>query len=268
MDWFIAGLLIIAALQACNIMLHLFIIIPMRFRRSQGVVVESEMNGFDPDKSVLPQEIRTNIQTTVEQLSRHGFLVRGHFLAKVHEARPPAYLTVLEHSKNLDVAKFLQAFIVHAKGNDLSVTLAFQTKCPDGTKIVTTNLRVPSPQPRDPNVKPIYLPRIRDAGELYEIHMEIVEHLGASGERQLPATGDLSIYLRDEVKEMHSRWVSAGHYFLDESAKAYRLTWKGAIISCLKMYRPVQNLRLWWTESRAARLLRTITKEKLSRDRS
>jgi hypothetical protein len=118
-------------------------------------------------------------------------------------------------------------------------SLAFGTRFGDGRFVETSNADNLNPFPRVPKYELMNLPEVRDAAALFRHH---VRRLGHAGDKQLPVPGQEVRQLAESVRETYQKQVRTGYLWWDARAKAFRPTWKGALLMTWKMLPPMSAL--------------------------
>jgi len=171
------------------------------------------------DDDLAPDVIRM-----VSILSDIGFVDRGSWELRAH-SRATGQVTLMEHPQTLDLV-----MVVEVKSrNHRLVSLRLITRFEDGTAVATDNSRLTVGLPFRPGITFLWLPGVRDAMQLYHIHVQARENLGC-GKKRLPVGGDPVVYLKAAHKRMFNHYVETGYHYLDEAHGVYRPTWKGALL--------------------------------------
>src|SRR5262249_25024797 len=139
---------------------------------------------------------RPDISRMIADLGNLGFVARGHW-KHVGHSRATGQVTLLENPRTLDTARVL--FVT--SGAREAITLAFETRFEDGTEVVTGNNQITSGLPIPPEITSLWLPQVRDAGQLGRIHAEVRDRLGF-GKKRLPVGQDAAAFLAAGSKRM------------------------------------------------------------------
>jgi hypothetical protein len=218
---------------------------PVRLRRGHWRYVDAP---FEPCEEYGAPEA----PALIDDLRDLGFIVHGHWRhAGTHEA--VAWMTLLEHPQTREVAKL----VVVAVGATRSLTTAFQTEFDDGTELATANNEKTIGLPSLANVTVLWLPDVRDPTHLYDIHHRASQKFGA-GKRSVALCRDPLLFLMNGQSRMQAHYVKTGYYYLDKPRQVYRFTWKGALLTSLRLTWPIRPLfrarRRRWTAEVLQRL--------------
>jgi hypothetical protein len=207
-----------------------FVAGPLRMHRRSWHPVEPD---FVPDdESALPPEARE----VAAELRALGFTDRGTWR---HVGSPLATsrVAVLEHPGTLDAAQVIAV----AAGSRRTVALAFNTRFAGGEKVVTSNARVTVGLPQPPDLTGAWLPDVRDPEDLFIVHAQFRDALGAG--RRLALGPDVAGVLRAEAAATVAAWVAAGYYRPDPAdERKLRPTWKGAVLVTWRLLWPIKPL--------------------------
>jgi hypothetical protein len=224
--------LLLAALVGCLVLPRLvqFVVGPVRMRARSW---QSADPVYTPDdESRMPPAARL----TAAALRALGFEDRGtwqHHGAALATGR----LILLEHPRTRDVAKVL---VVTARDRQV-ITLLLQTRFADGTEALTANNPILSGFPPLPEVTVAWLPEVRDAESLYQVHDQLRDALGGVRER-VGIGDDPAAFLRAGSIRSLANWVVTGYYVLDPVRGVVRPTWKGAALITWRLLGPVKQL--------------------------
>jgi hypothetical protein len=111
--------------------------------------------------------------------------------------------------------------------------------------------------PQPPGISAAWLPEIRDAEELCEVHERLRDAL-AQGQPRVGVGGDAAKFLRDGSLRIHANWLATGYYRLDKDCGVYRPTWKGAVLVTWRLLWPIKPLFRAWRRRHTSRLLHRL----------
>jgi hypothetical protein len=224
--------LLLAALVGCLVLPRLlqFVLGPARMRARSW---QSADPVYTPDdESRLPPAARL----AAADLRALGFEDRGTW--QHHGAAlATGQLILLEHPRTREVAKVL---VVTVRDRQ-AITLLLQSRFADGTEVLTANSPVLSGFPPLPGVTVAWLPEVRDAEPLYQVHAQLRDALGRTHER-VGIGDDPAAFLRDGSVRSLANWVATGYYVLDPVRGVVRPTWKGAALITWRLLWPVKQL--------------------------
>jgi hypothetical protein len=222
----------------------LAITVPIRVRFKNSMSTNYD---FEPLNEC---SLARDVERLIDVIKDLGFVVRGHWEATGH-SRATGKITLMEKTQTLYVAKIL----VTKAGKTRHVTLLFQARFEDGTEINTANNQVTAGLPPLPECTTLWLPRVRDAKELYRIHFEFTNGLRTSKKRLSIGNDPLSLLVATRTR-MLDHFVETGYYHFDEQRSVYRPTWKGAFLMSWRQIWPIRPLFRAWRYRRTHQLLR------------
>ncbi|HJT79018.1 MAG TPA: hypothetical protein VJ739_17615 [Gemmataceae bacterium] len=219
---------------------------PIRFRWRYWHAADPTYEPLDGD------DLPPDVAGMLDVLAELDFVFLGHWQ---HAGNPSAtaYVTVMEGPQTRDVAKVLEVTTATRR----QVTLVFQTRFEDGTEVATTNSRLTTGLRSPPGITAVWLPQVRDVWQLYRVHSQVRDGLGAGKER-LPVGPDPVAFLKAGSDRMFRHWLASGYYYLDEARGVYRPTWKGAVLMTWRLLRPVRPLYNAWRGRQTRKLLNAL----------
>jgi hypothetical protein len=186
-----------------------------------------------------------------EELRGLGFLPRGAFRLRRGGRGTTSYVAVFEKADTGEAAKLVAV----TAGRVFHHSINFISEYEDKTTFTTSNSRVAPVTPRLPgHPDSMAFPQVRDARTLYEVHRA----RGPRDARPVGVGDDLPAYLARSEGRAFPHWIASGYYYLDESARVYRPTWKGACLMTWKSLWPVSALRRALRMRKASRALRQL----------
>lgn len=216
---------------------------PIRFRSRNWPAAAPTYEPLDDND--LPPDVAGIIGV----LGELGFVVLGHWQLASHTPAT-SYVTVLEHPETRDVARVVEVMTRTSR----QVALGFETRFEDGTEVATANNQSTSGRGWLPGVTVVWLPEVRDAWELYRVHGQVRDALGA-GKKRLPVGADPVTFLQAGTDRLFRYWLESGYYYLDEDHRVYRPTWKGAVLTTWRLLGPVRPLYRAWRRRQTRKLL-------------
>jgi hypothetical protein len=217
---------------------------PIRTRLKNWLSADS---GFEPCEG---NHLGPDVARIIAALRELGFVLCGHWHHSGH-SHATGQITLMEHPQTLDVAKVM--VVVTATHRD--VTLVFETRFEDGTKVGTANNQITAGLPSLPETTSLWLPEVRDARQLYRVHDQVRDRVGL-GKKRLSIGPDPAAFLTAGRDHMLARFVETGYYYLDEPRGVYRPTWKGAVLMTWRLLWPIRPLYRAWRRRPTRRLLR------------
>ncbi len=217
-------------LLVCAIYLFTYVSAPIRIRFGNWHALEGNYEPC-PDNDLWPDVVRAMMK--LEEL---GFRIRGQWY-RGSQSRISAQISLLEHEHVGDVARILEA----TGRNYRNMTLTFQTRFSDGTEVRATNTRLAAGLPPLPGLIVVWLPGLRRAEDLYHVHAQVRNRLGAE-KKSLPVGEDPISFLETGSRRAWEHLVKQGYYYRDEASAVYRPTWKGAALTAWRLLWPVRPL--------------------------
>ena len=189
----------------------------------------------------VPADVAAFIGGTVHEVAPLGF--RPVLNVREEDLTPGVYeytlLFVNQGTGDTAMALFTISSFAHFQQRLPTITLS--TKFADGTSVVTTTFG-DSLFPRDPRVRGLSLPKLRNTPLLVEIHRRRRARVAPGVAAVLPPPGEELRALIEEHAQALARIASAGYLAFDARRQRYRLTWKGAYLMTWKLLPPVRQL--------------------------
>jgi hypothetical protein len=224
---------------------------PLLVRNIQVHPSRLEFAPLDLDGPVVNPRVAAEFRASEAELRPLGFLPRGTFAIVRISRNVETSVGVFEDPRTAEAAKVV---IVTAR-RVFHHSLNFVSEYDDGTVYTTSNsplAPVTPPVPSHPDS--MAFPQLRDARRLYEVH-----RARGPRDRRPVGVGDdpVALLARTEGRTF-PHWVASGYYYLDEPARLYRATWKGACLMTWRSLWPVPPIRRALRRRRAARMLREL----------
>jgi hypothetical protein len=219
---------------------------PIRFRFNNWHSADA---GFEP---LERDRLAPDVTRIIAELDNLGFVFRGCWRNTGHSIAT-GNIVLLEHPQTLDVAKVLET----AAGASRHVSLLFQTRFEDGTEAVTANNRLTVGLPGLRETIGLWLPEVRDPGQLYRVHDQFRDNVGA-GKKRLAVGPDPAAFMAAGRDRMLAHFVTTGYYYFDKAGRVYRPTWKGAVLMTWRLLRPIRPFFRAWRRRPTRKLLREL----------
>jgi hypothetical protein len=226
--------------------------IVVRFSHTQPRAADFTILSAD-DPSV-PAAARAAFESTRTALAGYGFSE----VVRLRQVNPTpgllGYVQLLENERTFDVCSRLIA--AHAGARLLaSDVCVFVAERDVGSALATSNTRHVSPWPDNPAFDRAIFSDVREPVKLLALHrarpaIEPSRHI-----RRTTVASDPPAYQSRIERVAKEHMVRCGYWWLDESARVYRPTWKGAALMCWRLLPPVKQI-LQWRRNRAATALR------------
>ena len=220
---------------------------------SQWCRVDLEYLHFDPGGEETPGVVSERTRRAVSDLAPLGFEVRGHFFEPDSVSMCSSYQSLFENRRTHETALLATVMVNDA----VALTfLEFGTEYADGTELVSTDhSMVPVTPPVARREGSTAYPQVVEAARLYRIHRAVAARHDGVPIRRDPLGEDVTGRMRHTTIREIEGWVEVGYYYLDESRRPYRPTWKGSFLMTGKHMWPVGAIRRAMGRRRAARRL-------------
>jgi len=221
--------------------LWVYLWVPIRIRRRQTVAADVR---FGPaEMSDLVNQSGHWAVDTATQLAGLGFNAAAHLRAEGLVSDVDGVTSIWVHPAPADVAHLVFARTARGMTGE---TVSFRTEFSDGTSLTTSNATIFSSWVADPKGEVVMCLGLGKLDRLYRLHRARAERrVAESGGKLravLPEAGKEAEYLASRSKERMAQQVASGYYVLDETARVYRFTWKGAYLSVWKRFWPLKQI--------------------------
>ncbi len=236
------------------------IVSPFKLKRIHWTTADPNYEPFDLQSEQTPRPVTESVAAISPQLEALGFTNRGHFRISNPTTSGGVHVTLFENRQARQYAKLFSASIMAGGVSTVKTTsLAFFTDFDDGLTLVTANNKT---RPLTPRIRihegSLAFPWIGDPRRLYEIHNACITHFGTGASRvDIPIKDPIDFLRKSHLKET-AKFAESGYYYLDEDARVYRLTWRGAILGTWKLLWPIKPIRAALASRRSARVLHEL----------
>lgn len=246
----IGGLFVLAYLAA-PVLVYFLLRIPM----------EPELLPFDPDDPRLPDEIANHFAKVTRELTPIGFEVVAGFALPRHVPMAKGVVLLLAHRRHKDMA-IVTAIYTQAPGDITRLQAAYteiMRRHRDETVQQTNNSSTMNSFKYPRSIRTDQFPQVTDAGELYQLHLAVVDRYGTGSMSAFPLDeeyrGDVRGYFAgDLIDEMESQ-IESGYVWRSDNEGVYRATLKGAIAMGWNELWPISAMRRARRDRQARRLL-------------
>ncbi|MDM8548507.1 hypothetical protein QUF72_00615 [Desulfobacterales bacterium HSG2] len=228
-----------------------FIVIPIiarfkiRMPRDSGLLLM--------DTAYLPKYVAQLLSQVTYVLKSLGFEAVADVFEPEHEpAMSTTYFRLFVNQTEKDMA--VTIISLGNSGQEKRVTNAYVEFCTHfstDNKISTNNNGMPPVFKDVPESRIFRFPGEQDMGTLYNIHQQKVSEFIGEAENRLPREGGELDYLRDSLIREMDLQLKTGYLYFDESADAYRPTWKGAFLMMWKS--AIGAVRMKYRQKKEAR---------------
>jgi hypothetical protein len=237
-----------------------WILSPIKMKQIHWTTADPHYEPLDVPSEQIPQPVKESIGAISPQLESLGFTNRGHFRISGSVPNGGAHVTLFENRQSRQYAKLFSTLITAGGVPTVKTTaLAFFTDFDDGLTLVTANNRT---RPLTPRIRAhdgsLAVPWISDPRKLNEIHNACISHFGNDASRVDVPIKDPTDFLRKSHLKETAKFAESGYYQLDEDARVYRLTWRGAILMTWKLLWPIKPIRAALSSRRSARVLHEL----------
>lgn len=232
-----------------------FILGPFLIYKTHRSALDPGLTPFDPDGSESPEALRSHFARTSAELDRLGFTPERYYRTYQAVTNADGAVLLFRNAKTRETARVLTA-----ASNDSTISTSFtvfSSEFSDGTTIVTSNRASARVFPlREPPFHGRAFPQVHDVGRLLVVHRARVDNLAAGLIPVDPVGNDPDGYIRRvDFDEPHTYHVACGYTYVDETARAQRMTWKGAVLTTWRLLPPIKQIRLAWERRTSARQL-------------
>lgn len=228
-----------------------FIVIPIMARFKVRMPCNPELLVMDTE--YLPRYVVQLLSQVTYILKTEGFEVVVDAIEPEHEpVMTTTYFRFFVNQARKDMAVMIIS--LGDSGQDKEVKNAyvdFSSEFSTGDKITTNNNGTPPVFKKVPESRIFRYPGERDLAMLYHIHQQNVSEYMGDAEKRLPRKGQEVEYMRDSLIREMDLQIKTGYLYLDESAGAYRPTWKGAFLMMWKS--AIGALRMKYRQRKEAR---------------
>jgi hypothetical protein len=231
-----------------------------RLKRIHWTTADPKYEPFDLQSEETPRPVKESFAAISPQLEALAFTNRGHFRIVNSVPNGGVHVTLFENRRSRQYAKLFSAFLTAGGVRTVKETsLGFFTDFDDGLTLVTANNKT---RPLTPRIRihegSLAVPWIGNPRQLYEIHNACITHFGNSASRVGVPIEDPMQFLRKSHLKETAKFAESGYYYLDEDARVYRLTWRGAILGTWKLLWPIKQIRAVLASRRSARVLHVV----------
>ena len=237
-----------------------WIVSPLKLKQTHWTTADPHYEPLDLPSEQTPPPVIESVAAISPQLESLGFTNRGHFRISRSVPNGGAHVTLFENRQSRQYAKLFSTFSTAGGTRKVtSTSLAFSTEFDDGLTLVTANRKT---QPLTPRIRThegsLAVPWIGNPRRLYEIHNACITHFGNSASRaDIPIKDPIDFLRNSQLKET-AKFAESGYYYLDEDARVYRPTWRGAILMTWKLLWPAKPIRAALASRRSARVLHEL----------
>ncbi len=229
-------------------------------KRRHWTTADPNYEPLDLQSEQIPRLVTESVATISPQLESLGFMNRGRFRISNSVPNVGAHVTLFENRQAHQYAKLFSTFLMAAGVPTVKTTsLAFFTDFDDGLTLVTANNKT---RPLTPRIRThegsLAFPWIDDPRRLNEIHNACITHFGNGASRVDKPIKDPIDFLRKSHLKETVKFAESGYYYLDEDARIYRLTWRGAVLGTWKLLWPIKPIRAALASRRSARVLHEL----------
>jgi hypothetical protein len=218
----------------------------------------TEIEPFDPNKSLVPQDLWARLQEIGNHLQAEGFACVGHFHMPETAHAATSYCSMFLNPDRSILARVVSVYLTLKNISRSDSVLSFTTRFTDGTELLTANNPTVLATPRQPHITALWLPDIRDTQQLLRIHQTYVQHLGCPIAPFVSLERDPAQFLQAERDKLLKHFVATGYHYLHVPRDQYRLTWKGAVLISFKSVWPMSKLFRFLKKRRTAKLLAQV----------
>ncbi len=237
-----------------------WIVSPFKLKQTHWTTADPNYEPFDLQSEQTPRPVTESVAAISPQLETLGFTNRDHFRLSDSVPNGGVHVTLFENRQSRQYAKLWSVFLTAGGVRTVKESsLAFFTDFDDGLTLVTANNKT---RPLTPRIRvhegSLAVPWIGNPRRLYEIHNACITHFGNGASRVNIPINDPIDFLRNSHLKETAKFAESGYYYLDEDARVYRPTWRGAILMTWKLLWPAKPIRAALASRRSARVLHEL----------
>ena len=219
----------------------LYLITPIIIKFSNVVKGSPTLERMDP--AHWPPAVADAMRRHEHDLYNMGFEISERFSMTGATTNVANLLTMFIDRKSGDKAMLTAMWALNNGVWKLTtIYLEFSTRFRDGRCFDTMNSQVPlGTFVRGAHDVKTQVPQIKDARELYRVHLYVMRKHGASGgaaEKVAYPPGGAENYLRRIWRESHDEQVAFGRFNYNADKDVFTPTWKGAYLMTWRMLWP------------------------------
>jgi len=210
---------------------------------------------FDAAQHQVPQALDVAMQQNVASLERAGFTTVADLFRMDRSTR---MRVILLDTPAGDLGLVLGVLpILKPERGVCAVELVARFE--GDRSLSVQNTAIPGAFARVPGRDKERFRNVRDPARLYRIYQALLSRRYGATRRAPPdhredPAGFLAAAMARELRQQ----VDTGYFWLDNTADAYRPTWKGAWLMCWKLLQPFRDVGEWRSDRRAKALLREL----------
>jgi hypothetical protein len=225
-----------------------------RFTISHPVRRESK----EIDFSSLPTRVAEFIVAGTAGLVDDGFTPAAHLQFRA-DMNQDAYVSILVNRADGAIAEVICVKVRGGAGIfGAAYIISLLTRFSDGLMVSTGNSRLPPIFEDGPGESSINLRHVTDPRLLYRVHCARVARVAPARRTWGPEPGEEVQDHFDRSYNTLTEQVVAGSHWLDEPAQRFRLTWRGAFVTVVKLMFPLKQIRIRMRDRAADAELRAI----------
>jgi hypothetical protein len=255
--------IIIAACAVAYVVGRLYVLVPLRIRKTHWFAANPEMRPIDPAVRIPPQ-VKEFLKRADEPLCAVGYEPLGDHANTNFAQRVAGTTRLFVNRGKRTMASVIVTYVKNREGiwKINQPVIGFRTDFDDGFVLFTSNAGPLNARPHEPTIRSYRFVEIQDPEALNRIHEAIVERFFNLKTRDLVLdskfNGDATRFKQWQAMQEPTRLVETGYYYHDEVADTLRLTLKGAFLTVWKGRWPWKQLRIRKRDRDAAQILRAV----------
>ena len=228
-----------------GIFAFLYLITPLIIKFSNVVKGSPTLERMDP--AHWPPAVADEMRRHEHDLYNMGFEISERFSMTDATTNVANLLTMFIDRKSGDKAMLTAIWGLNNGVWKLkTIYLEFSTRMRDGRCFDTMNSQVPMGTfQRGPQDVKTQVPQIKDARELYRVHLFVMRKHGVAdgaAEKMTYPPGGAENYLRRIWRESHDEQVAFGRFKYNKARDVFTPTWKGAYFMTWRMLFPISSV--------------------------
>lgn len=206
------------------------------------------------EPAALPWGVKRFIDRWSQQIQNTGFSPVGIYDMGTLASGTRSFLA---YFVNRSAGDFANVSIVSTEAKTVGY-FEFSSSFTNGLTLDTNVNKTISVTATPPDILIFRFPQIESPSQLYQVHRALIQKHGAFLRPQLPAAGEESIRIVQQLGRFAPRQVEAGYMRLVPKGNHYCLTWKGACLTAWKSIWPTSLIRRSLYRMHMKKVLRSL----------
>jgi hypothetical protein len=220
-----------------------YVLVPIVVYFTQRWPLHPALETYDPIRHPIPDDLAAAFGDSRDAVAGEGFQTIADLAHENQVTKLQLRIALLESAATGEHALIVAGRSTNPKVKIAACFVDFPSKFTDGSTLSVTNTRDPEIYPPVPGYDVERFPPVRDPARLHRISRGLVErvHLGKTREPLQPGS-DPTGFVRASIVREYQNQVGTGYLRLDERARAFRPTWRGAWSMTWRMLPPLRQI--------------------------